>query len=96
MYFYSPSTNGFYHPDIHANSIPADAVEVSDERHAELYEAGMSIVASENGHPEIAPPAEPDPKITAARAAAIAHAKNLGFTDEMIAVMYPSLGATDV
>ena len=27
----------------------------------------------------------------AARSAAIAHAKSLGFTDEMIAVMYPSL-----
>jgi len=27
----------------------------------------------------------------AAREAAIAHAKSLGFTDEMIAVMYPSL-----
>lgn len=29
----------------------------------------------------------------AARTAAIAHAKSLGFTDEMITVMYPSLGA---
>lgn len=29
----------------------------------------------------------------AATAAAIAHAKSLGFTDAMIAVMYPSLGA---
>lgn len=28
-----------------------------------------------------------------ARAAAIAHAKSLGFTDEMIAIMYPNLGA---
>lgn len=28
----------------------------------------------------------------AARDAAIAHAKSLGFTDEMIAVMYPTLG----
>ena len=28
----------------------------------------------------------------AARDAAIAHAKSLGFTDEMIAVMYPNLG----
>jgi hypothetical protein len=28
-----------------------------------------------------------------ARAAAIAHAKSLGFTDAMIAVMYPNLGA---
>ena len=29
----------------------------------------------------------------AARTAAIAHAKTLGFTDEMVAVMYPNLGA---
>jgi hypothetical protein len=29
----------------------------------------------------------------AATDAAIAHAKSLGFTDEMIAVMYPNLGA---
>jgi hypothetical protein len=28
-----------------------------------------------------------------ARAQAIEHAKSLGFTDEMIAVMYPNLGA---
>ena len=30
---------------------------------------------------------------TQAREAAIAHAKSLGFTDEMIAVMYPNLGS---
>jgi hypothetical protein len=30
----------------------------------------------------------------AARLASITHAKSLGFTDEMIAVMYPSLGVT--
>ena len=29
----------------------------------------------------------------AARLAAIEHAKSLGFTDEMIAVMYPNLGS---
>ena len=29
----------------------------------------------------------------AATAAAITHAKSLGFTDQMIAVMYPNLGA---
>ena len=29
----------------------------------------------------------------AARLAAIAHAKSLGFTDEMITVMYPNLGS---
>ena len=32
----------------------------------------------------------------AATAAAIAHAKSLGFTDAMIAVMYPNLGAPNV
>jgi hypothetical protein len=31
----------------------------------------------------------------AARAAAVAHAKSLGFTDEMIAVMYPGLGGQE-
>ena len=31
----------------------------------------------------------------AARDAAIAHAKSLGFTDEMISVMYPSLGVAN-
>ena len=32
----------------------------------------------------------------AATAAAIAHAKSLGFTDAMISVMYPNLGAPNV
>lgn len=32
-------------------------------------------------------------RLAAARAAAIEHAKGLGFTDAMIAVMYPNLGA---
>jgi hypothetical protein len=32
----------------------------------------------------------------AATADAIAHAKSLGFTDAMIAVMYPNLGAPNV
>jgi hypothetical protein len=31
----------------------------------------------------------------AARLAAVAHAKSLGFTDEMIAVMYPGLGGQE-
>ena len=40
---------------------------------------------------EVAKQAEADN--ISARAAAIAHAKSLGFTDEMISVMYPNLGA---
>jgi hypothetical protein len=31
----------------------------------------------------------------AATSAAVAHAKSLGFTDEMIAVMYPNLGGNN-
>ena len=34
---------------------------------------------------------DPDAERLAASAAAVAHAKSLGFTDEMIAVMYPNL-----
>ncbi len=34
---------------------------------------------------------ERETAVAFARAAAIAHAKSLGFTDEMIAVMYPNL-----
>lgn len=37
--------------------------------------------------------AEKAATLQAAQTAAIAHAKSLGFTDAMIAVMYPNLGA---
>ena len=36
---------------------------------------------------------EKETAASAARDAAVAHARSLGFTDEMIAVMYPSLGS---
>jgi hypothetical protein len=35
---------------------------------------------------------EKEAAASAARDAAVAHARTLGFTDEMITVMYPSLG----
>jgi hypothetical protein len=59
---YSPSTNGFYHPDIHGNSIPADAVAVSPEDHATLLAAqarGQIIRPDENGCPVAITPAAP-------------------------------------
>lgn len=59
---YSPSTNGFYHPDIHGNSIPADAVAVSPEEHAALLAAqarGQIIRPDENGCPVAVTPAAP-------------------------------------
>ncbi len=36
--FYSAETGGFYHPDIHP-AIPADAVEISAARHAEILDS---------------------------------------------------------
>ncbi|MFN9280890.1 MAG: DUF4376 domain-containing protein [Betaproteobacteria bacterium] len=54
--FYASSTGGFYHPAIHGDNIPADAVEITDERHAELLlgeSQGKLIVADEHGHPQL-------------------------------------------
>src|SRR3546814_18056836 len=46
MIYYSPSTGGFYNPDIHSD-IPQDAVEISNEQHADLLDQqsqGKSII----------------------------------------------------
>jgi hypothetical protein len=52
------------------------------------YEADVAAAEAEQAKEE-AKAAE----AAAATVAAIAHAKSLGFTDAMIAVMYPNLGA---
>ena len=49
------------------------------------------IVAAEAG--AVAAIAAKEQVVREARAAALAHARSLGFTDEMIAVMYPNLGS---
>ncbi|MGC1304613.1 MAG: tail fiber assembly protein [Caulobacteraceae bacterium] len=52
MYRFCPSL-GFFHPDVNAK-IPAHAVAVSDERHAELIKAqsaGARIVPDDHGRP---------------------------------------------
>jgi len=52
MPFYSPSTGGFYTTDLHGDGIPADAVKVSDRKHALLLDAqgkGAAIVAGPKG-----------------------------------------------
>lgn len=52
--FYSKSTNGFYTPEIHGDTIPADNVEISTEYHAELLQAqsdGKQIIADDDGYP---------------------------------------------
>jgi UDP-N-acetylmuramyl pentapeptide synthase len=55
----------------------------------ELAQREADLAAAEAAAVEAAAIAEQNAQATAA---AIAHAKSLGFTDEMIAVMYPNLG----
>lgn len=53
--FYSGKTGGFYDPDFRGQ-IPADAVEITSERHTELLagqSSGRVISASSNGHPTL-------------------------------------------
>lgn len=53
MYF-SPSERGFFCSEIHGESIPKDAVEVTAERHAELMAGqaqGKQIAAGKGGRP---------------------------------------------
>jgi hypothetical protein len=54
---YSPSTGGFYHPELHGEHIPADAVEITPQLHASLLAgqaAGRVIVAGPAGVPMLA------------------------------------------
>jgi hypothetical protein len=54
MKHYSPSTNGFYDKDVHGESIPGDAIEISDEQWQALLDAqstGLRIVAGTNKQP---------------------------------------------
>jgi hypothetical protein len=64
---YSASARGFYSCDIHGDSIPRDAVDLTDEQYAELLagqSAGRLIEPDANGFPalvdrEILPPQVP-------------------------------------
>jgi hypothetical protein len=60
--FYSSSTGGFYAAEVHGDGIPADAVPVTAERKAELFEAqsqGAQIVPGEGGAPTLLWPTPP-------------------------------------
>lgn len=53
---YSASTGGFYSRDIHGENIPVDAVEITDEEHAELLEGqaqGQIIAPTADGRPSL-------------------------------------------
>lgn len=51
---YSATTNGFYDPAIHGDTIPADSVEITQEEHTSLMagqSAGKIITADSSGAP---------------------------------------------
>ena len=60
--FFSKQTGGFYATEIHGDAIPADAVEITTEEHAELLagqSCGKRIVADKDGRPVLAEPPQP-------------------------------------
>lgn len=70
--FYAKSTNGFYIPEIHGDNIPADAVEITMERHRELMEGqeeGLQISGGDDGFPILIEHAEGEAPYTILRAA---------------------------
>lgn len=59
MLYYSKQTNGFYDEVIHGNNIPADAVAITAQQHAELLAdqaSGKVIVPDANGAPQAVEP----------------------------------------
>ncbi|MFA6125074.1 hypothetical protein [Sphingomonas sp.] len=54
--FWSPSTGGFYHAEIHGADMPEDAQRITATRHAALLEGqatGRQIVTGANGKPAL-------------------------------------------
>ena len=95
--FYAKSTHSFYDAAIHGDSIPADAVEITAEKHASLLDAqsrGRLIAADEFGYPEaIDPPGPTYEQIVVGLTADIqahldATAKQYGYDDMKTAVTY--------
>ena len=67
--YFSKSTNGFYTDEIHGEAIPADAVEITEEQHAELLagqSTGKIITSDADGNPVLQdPPAPTDDELAA-------------------------------
>lgn len=75
--FYSKSTGGFYATEIHGDSAPSDAVEITSEQHAALLEGqsqGKIIAADKNGKPVLKDPPPPTAEELQAQANAEARA----------------------
>lgn len=65
--FYQPSTGGFFCTEIHGESIPNDAVEITEELYEHLIEnqVGKRIVMGDDGLPMIAERLPPSPEALA-------------------------------
>lgn len=62
--YYAKSTNGFYSREIHGDEIPEDAVEITQQQHADLLQGqseGKVIAADEAGRPFLTDPPPPAP-----------------------------------
>lgn len=60
--FYSAEKGGFYTREIHGDTVPADAVEITESEHGALLAgqaAGLRIVADEDGRPRLVSPPPP-------------------------------------
>jgi hypothetical protein len=63
-HFFSASTKGFYHAQVHGSAMPPDAVEISDELHQQILHKqgnGKVIQADAKGMP-VAVPFVPSPE----------------------------------
>ena len=66
MHFFSRSTRGFYHRDLHGDAIPEDAVQLTSEQYDVVMQGcslNTCIAVDRDGYPVLqpraAPPAEP-------------------------------------
>lgn len=60
MIYYSKTTKGFYHDELHGKNMPLDAIKITKELYDNLFieqSKGKRIVPDENGYPiAIVPP----------------------------------------
>lgn len=86
--FYSRSTGGFYTPEVHGDTIPADAVEITAEYHETLLSAqglGKRIVPDNDGRPALADPLPPLSPTVVTRAQGKAALIQAGLWDDVLA-----------
>lgn len=61
---YSASANGFFLPEVHGAAIPPDAVDITDQKHADLLlgqSQGLLIAPGPGGVPQLVEPTPPTP-----------------------------------